>query len=187
MQHGDIFPAPLPRRGAQTGTIAPVWFAFTTPPQQESPAQAWLTKQGVEAWFPTETAWRIMARGKKRKVEYQRRVAPGYIFARFTGWPQWDVLKASRHISGVIGHGDRPVVIPEAAIAAMAQVPSRIADRRAAAFLAAQINPGDRAEITSGAMVDWIVNVVEVNNGVARFMLGGMAIDVDMARLVKRA
>ena len=86
-----------------------------------------------------------------------------------------------------IGHGDRPVVISEAAIEAMAQVPTRIADRRAAAILAAQINPGDRAEITDGAMAEWVIDVIEINNGMASFMLGGKPIEVSVARLVKRA
>ncbi len=174
---GDTFPLEE-RREIQAGTIhdtfgevTPAWYIFRSVPQKEANAKAWLEIRGVEAWYPTEAAWRMTPKGKRKKVEYQKRIAPGYLFARFTEYPQWGALFTSQYLSAVISYQGQPVSIPDAVIAEMEQVPGRLAVQREEYRKARVINGGDKARITEGAMEGWIVDISEVRNGIASFLI----------------
>ena len=180
---GDAAP-PAAITPLQLGAQEPVWFGFQTPPLAELRAQAWLARRGVEAWFPTETAWRRLARGPRRKVSYERPVVPRYVFARFTGAPQWPALRECRWLTRVIGTGGLPMPMSDAVMARMAEVPGRLRALRRKAEEARTVRPGDRVRIRDGAMAGWVVEVTDVHRGLARFVVpllgaAGAAIPVD--------
>lgn len=186
-QIGQIVDLPE-RRGPQVGEAQPRWFAFTTPPLKEPNAKAWFEHHGIECWYPSETRWRRIPRGRKKKAPYEARLVPRYIFARFTGKPQWDVLQSSRWISGVIGIEGRPMPIRDTTLSQMAHVPAAIAKMRAEAEEAARVRAGDRVEIKDGSMQGWVVDVVDVHKGMARLLigiLGGHEATISVDRLVR--
>ncbi|MGC4232867.1 MAG: transcription termination/antitermination NusG family protein [Niabella sp.] len=191
-----------PGRGIEGELMdAPIWFAFVTPPQKETAAKVWLERRGVECWFPTEQRWRRVPRGKVSRVAYDARVVPRYVFARFHGYPQWDVLRQSRWISGVIGRGDMPIPITDKTLSEMATVPGRLqylrdqaaaaaAERRRREIELRTIRPGDTVQIRDGACEGWIVDVSDVHAGIASFIvpiLGDRMISIETDRLEKVA
>lgn len=160
-----------PRRPVQVGEAAPLWYGFQTPPQKETSAQAWLDKRGIEAWFPTEHRKRKLARGKRAYVEYEGKIVPRYIFARFTGYPQWDVLRECRWLSRVIGVNGSPLPVDDEVMAQMEQVPQRLEIIRQREKEKRTISPGDKVRIASGIMEGWLVDVSAVHAGIAKLIL----------------
>jgi transcription antitermination factor NusG len=195
MTKHDIFALTAPKRGPQMGEATPCWYAFMTPPQKEPSARAWFEFHSMECWYPSETRWRIIPRGKRKKAPYEARIVPRYVFARFTGHPQWDILRDCRWLSRVIGIDGEPAPITDEALGAMGQVPQRLeamrkaaAEAEAAARKARIIRPGDKARITTGAMEGWIVDVADIHAGVASFignMLGKTSINIPLEHLEK--
>jgi transcription antitermination factor NusG len=184
---GDELP-PAPQAVLQRGACEPVWFAFQTPPLAEVRAQAWLGARGVEAWYPTEVAWRRLARGPRRRVKYLRTVVPRYVFARFVGQPQWAALRECRWLSRVVGLEGRPLPISERTMAQMAAVPRRLEELRRREIEARTIRAGDRALVRSGPLAGWVVEVTEVHGGIARFvvpLLGAAAAGISVEHLHK--
>lgn len=166
----------------------PAWFVLETPPQAEDDTTEWLGRAGVECWTPTETAWRKVARGPKRTVEYQRRIIPRFLFCRFTGHPQWDVILRSRHVTGFIGASGQPRPITDDEMMQMDRLPDRLAEMHTKEMEAKRIRPGDMATIRDGAMAGWSVHVTAVAADVATFvipLLGDRATDISLCRLVK--
>lgn len=160
----QIFGEPTPAR----------WYILKTAPQKEFAVEAWIKANGaVEAWLPTEKRWRKIPRGKRRKVEYQARLAPGYVFVCFDREPVWDVLiaRANGKLFGVVGEGGWPVAIPESAMARMKLMPARIEVLRAQAREARMVRPGDKARILEGPLVGWVVDVSSVDAGIARIVV----------------
>jgi len=189
---GQIIPA-TPTRGVQKGEMdAPRWFALLTRPQREVSAKAWLDRQGVPTWYPAETAYRRNPRGKAKRQPYERRVAPGYVFARFTGWPQWDRLfrdePCSRYLRGAVGVDGRPMAITDEVLSQMAMVPDQLERLRRQRDDARRIRPGDKVEVLDGPMQGWVVDVASLRGGMAMLMLpllGKDASAIDVTRLRK--
>lgn len=184
---GQVLPWEPPKP-VQIGRIEPAWFAFLTPPQKEISALAWFNHKGVEAWYPSEMRRRRISRGKRKFAEYEARIVPRYIFARFTGVPQWDVLQSCRYLSRVIGVKETPLPVTDTVMAQMAQVPGRLEIIRKREVEKRIIRPGDKARIMDGAMEGWIVDVSHVHAGIAAFivpLLGERVTRVDVARLEK--
>lgn len=168
------------------------WFALVTKPQKEKAAKVWLERNGVEVWYPTETAWRKVARGKRKKVAYERTVAPRYIFAGFTGQPQWDMLfnlfPGKLHLSGVVGHAGRPLPIKDDELCEMSMIPDRLVEQRAAIEDALKIKTGDKVEVLEGSMRGWVVDVGSVRGPIARLLvplLGNCHPDIPIEHLRK--
>ena len=189
---GQTIPA-TPTRGVQEGEMdAPRWFALVARPQREQSARAWLERQGVTAWYPAETAYRRVPRGKAKRQPYERRVAPGYVFARFTGWPQWDRLfytpPASHYVRGAVGVDGRPLAITDEALAQMAMIPDELERLRRQQEEARRIRPGDKVEVLDGPMQGWVVDVASLRGGMAMLMLpllGKDASAIEVTRLRK--
>lgn len=161
-------------RGIWRSERRPGWFIFTTPPQAEARAAAWLREVGAdECWFPVEERWRTEARGKTRRVSYLAPVAPRYLFAVLSFDPHWDVLfdRAKGKISKVIARDGVPLEIPEQAMLEMRQVPRRIEAMREEIRRASEIRPGDRAEIVAGPLAGWTVDVTRIHAGIAHFIV----------------
>lgn len=175
---------PLERgRGPQSGERDPVWFAFLTVPQREASAKAWLEIRDIDAWFPTREAVRTIPRGPRRKVAYQARVVPGYVFGRFTGLPQWDVLKDSPYLAGVVAMGDTPAAITDEDMSLMSQVPERLAEMHRIAVEAKRVRAGRPARVLRGVYEGWTLDVSAVDGGVAWLkmtLLGKDAVKVDL-------
>lgn len=170
---GQIVPFDYPRRPLGAELASPQWFILTTPPQREASAKAWLTQVGVaEVWFPTEAAWRPV-RGKRAKVEYQRLVAPGYVFGLFERAPAWDVVfqMGKGRVSGVVGRDGEPLAISVRALEQMQQVPGRIERERRLVEEARRIVPGRKVAITTGPLAGHVVDVTTVHAGIARIVL----------------
>lgn len=167
---GQVVPlAPVPP--IQLGATEPAWFIFLTPPLKEVAAQTWLAQRGVESWYPSEIRRRRLPKGRRPFVEYQARLVPRYIFARFTGQPQWHALKSCRWLSRVVGLGGCPMPVTDAEMAQMAQVPDRLGEIRRREQEQRIIRPGDKVRIEGGAMEGWIVDVSAVQRGLARLVL----------------
>lgn len=180
--HGKIIGQPLER---------PEWYIFTTAPQMELPSIAWLCRNGVEdAWCPTETRFRKVPRGRRKKVPYEAPVAPGYLFARFEHRPVWHVLRerSKGKITGVVSRDGIPLEIAEDAISQMKHVPARIAAIKAREQERRRLKPGDEADIVAGPLEGWTVEVIRIHAGIAYFvapLLGEREIAVEAAKLRK--
>lgn len=175
----------------------PEWYILTTPPQRELAATAWLDRMGVsDTWYPTETAWRAVPRGPRKKVEYQRCIAPGYLFAQFFRRPVWDVLfEAGRNrVSGVVGFYERPYAIPVKVIGQMQQVPHQIerlrneeSAREKAQRLAKAPRVGEPASIKAGPLAGLVVDVQRIDAGIAHFLINGLAVQATVESMERKA
>ena len=182
---GDILPPPIPPRGPQAGLTDPAWYGLLTPPSREDAAIDWLGKHGVECWTPTEGVPRKDP--QRRTIMVQRRIVPRFLFARFTGWPQWDVLFDSRKVSGFIGVAGEPRPIREAELMGMASVPERIAEIRRREEEARRIHPGDMVTILDWD--GWEMVVQAVTGAMAEVLVpffgGERIVEVELGRLEK--
>ena len=163
--------------------IDPTWFILIAAPTRDRHLEAWLRKIGlVDVWRPVETAWKP-CKGQRRKVAYERSIAPGYLFCLFDREPIWHVLfeQAGRRARGVVGFHELPYAVPERVMAQMRMVPQRIEvmrkaeeERRRAERLARMPKPGDAARHVTGPLAGHLVDVSRVDAGIAYFMLGGI-------------
>ena len=154
----------------------PQWYIVRTEPQKEAGVVAWLNCRGVEAWYPTERAWRKIPRGKRKRVQYDRTIAPRYVFARFTQAPNWAVVISCRYIQNIVGLHGKPMPVSDEVIAEMERVPERLILLRKKLRDARKITPGCKAKIIEGALAGWIVDVEDIDAGIAHFvipLLGG--------------
>lgn len=165
------------RRGLQEGHTAPMWFALTTPPQKEAAARAYLEAQGIHAFYPNEERHSIV-RNKRRTRKVP--IVCGYVFARFTGWPQWDVIQDRPFFTGVVALGIRPYVIPRGTIRRLRGLTVEAAERRRELremqeqlALARMPQEGDKATITQGPLAGFLVDVTGISGGVAFYLLPG--------------
>ena len=165
---GQVLPYEGPQP-VQHGDCEPCWYIFQTPPRKEASATAWLDQRGVEAWHPVTTKIRRVPRSRIKSVPYETPVAPRYLFARFTGRPQWHVLKTCRWITRVVGVEDRPMPVTDEVMGLMASVPERLEIIKRREIEKRIIRPGDKARIGKGPLEGWIVDVSEVHAGIARF------------------
>jgi transcription antitermination factor NusG len=185
---GDTFPIAARQAIISGPPLPPCWYALLTMPQGEAKAQAWLLANGVESWYPTETAWRIN-RHRKRKELYQRRIAPGYLFARFEHHPNWPAIRYSRHALRVISINGDPAPITDETMADMQSIPTRLEEMKRSATAARTIHPQDRATIRDGFMAGWVVDVAEISGSIAKFIipiLGGKEVKMHVSRLQKQ-
>ncbi len=153
-----------------------MWFALCTRSQREKAAKAWLARHGVEAWYPVR--YRYTKHGPRRQRR-EWRIAPGYVFARFHGQPEWSTLFAhepgARWFRGVVGVGARPIAIRPDQMAAVAGMPQRLLDEervmREEAARLARVDVGTSVRIMDGAFEGFVVDVREVTGSMARLLL----------------
>lgn len=168
----------------------PAWYIFTLPPRGETPAAAWLARNGCDdTWYPSETAYRRQRFKPNARVPYERPVAPGYLFANVTRRPLWHVLfdRSRGKLLRVVSERGQPFAIPEAALARMAQMPARLAEIQDRQRRAMTLHKGDRAEVTIGG-VDWQVDISRIHAGIAAFvvpLLGGREVEMPVDQVRK--
>ena len=180
---------PIEGRGifAERLECGPRWFIFRVPPMKERAAAAWLMSNGaLEAWYPTTTDW-VPAKGsnpRRRKVPYERRVAPGYLFVCVDRVPRWYTLfEAARgRLSRVVTMGGLPFAIPDEVIGHMKLVPRRIQHlndkaeaEQYAAWLAKQPVEGGLATVKTGPLTGVMVEVASIHGGLAQCIAWGFS------------
>lgn len=195
---GRSVPLDYRRRPLDTEEVPEAWFLFTVPPQREGGAKAWFERIGaVEAWYPTQPAWRIEAGKRRRKVAYRRRIAPGYVFVLVDRRVNWDVLfdHAMGRVTGVVCRHGAPLPIGVDNLARMQDCPARLTglqramrDRERAERLANQPRPGDRARVCTGLLSGRVVEIENVTSlGLAIWLLGTIRGTSDVADLQRLA
>ncbi|EBA18384.1 transcription antitermination protein NusG [Roseobacter sp. SK209-2-6] len=173
------------------GSKVALWFVLKVQPMKEFEVEMWLGQQeGVlEAWLPTNKAWRNQARGHRRKVQYRQKIAPGYVFACVERRIAWDLLqrRSNGKVLGVVGYNGRPLPVPEEQMRAMKKLPKIVQKIYAEAQSVKLVRPGDKARILDdGPMCDWVVDVTEVNGGIAKILvplLGEREAQISMEQL----
>jgi transcription antitermination factor NusG len=159
---------PIDRKRGLTGDPldAPEWYALTVHGGKESAARDMLKANGIHAQYPVrEVKYRQRGKAMIRKLPIITRV----IYAQFCRQPQWDVLKARRLITGVYGIGETPLVIPYDVIRAVMGLPTVEEELEAARREMLRVRDGDKAEITTGPLAGFVVDVNRVADGVAWF------------------
>lgn len=178
MKLGETFEYRPPRGVQEYDPLArPIWYGLTTPPQKEKAAREYLLAQGLHAFFPDEKIIRTV-RGKRRTIK--KPMVSGYVFARFTGYPNWDVVRRLPFFTGVISVGDMPFPFPRGDIRRMmgltitAQERRRAMRERQEAIRAAKMPvEGQKARLIDGPLKGFTVDITRVSGGVAQYILPG--------------
>lgn len=183
-QIGDVEPWTPPPGILGEEYAEPQWFILRSISQKEKAAAAKLDCLGVlETWYPAEVGWRVHRNAKRDRVEYEKLIAPGYLFALFDCEPLWHRLFAQTKgiLTGVVGVDDRPYAVPQHVLARMQQVPNRIQmlrqeeDMRDKAHrLARQPIVGQQARLTQGPLAGMVVDISRIDRGLAAFIIGGL-------------
>ena len=160
---GQVVPA-TPMRGVTHGARLPkaVWHALCVAPGKEAAASKTLKAAGVYSFYPTEDRVYVV-RGEKITRSYP--TVTRIIYARFRHAPQWDVMRERKIITGVFCRGTDPIALPGDVIRIVQGLPTtaeRIAAARAELLA---IHPGDQAQIASGPMAGFAVDVMQVVDG----------------------
>lgn len=155
---------------------APRWHALIVSPQREKLVVGLLDRQGISAFFPViERA----TRRRGRKVIYEARFLPGYVFARFPGPVIWHDLARIDAVRDMVRVRDgRPAVLRPEDLDALYAMRSRALaeiedERRAreARRAALRARAGGRARIRSGAYAGQVVDVLSVEGARSRIVL----------------
>lgn len=155
----------------------PVWYALKTPPQKEKAGREYLRANGIHAFYPDE----VRQQRRQGKVFHVKRpMVSGFVFARFTGVPNWDVIRSRPFFSGVISYNGTPFPIQRADVLAMMGLRVTAKERQKAlrarqAAIQAALAPveGERAKIMEGPLSGFLVDVTEISGSVVRFVLPG--------------
>lgn len=88
------------------------WYALRVAPQREGWVEARLALFGVRGFHPVLTRTVVRKGVRKRLVQ---RYLPGYVFARFPGWPVIHEVLAVPHVLGAltVQSGDWAMIAPE--------------------------------------------------------------------------
>lgn len=150
-------------RGIVGRKCDPVWHGLVTAPQKEAATAAQLEKAGCEVKYPTVETTRHDSQG--RKVTRTGPMMPRIIYAQFTFEPQWDVMRQRRVIAGVFTVHGRPVALSEDDVARVMGLPTEAERIEAAEREARRPREGHKAEILSGPLSGFFVDVERVSAG----------------------
>lgn len=183
----------LPARAKLFGERTdPGWFVLMVSPHAEVAVSAQVERLGAEAcWFPTEVAWRVHP-GRRRKVKYLRRIAPGYVFMLTDRKVAWHRLSdaTSGRVRGVVGRNGVPRPVCEADMARMRCVPKQLEAAAKAAAEAERVSSPCMAEFRDGPLAGLVVDVSDVSSGIATLfspLLGGAPVQAEAGSLRKLA
>lgn len=151
---------PSKERGLMLGEAAPTWYILQVAPQRERATVQYLKQQKIYSFYPDEKKVKVV-KGKRR--ETSRPIVSGYVYAKFQGKPQWDVLKARRLITSVVSVGGVPFIVPQPIIKRMQGLTVEVQDlreaRREAERQLYQLSEGDMGEIMSGPFKGALVQI----------------------------
>ncbi|MCW1932626.1 transcription termination/antitermination NusG family protein [Pararhodobacter zhoushanensis] len=162
---GDVVstsgPAPLFQPGPAQ------WYALRVAAQRESFVERWLSLRGVMGFHPVLTRT-VVRHG--RKLQQAKRYLPGYVFARFPGYPVVHAIRTLPHVLGAltVQDGNWACIKPEdlRALYDMRQVDAKIEDAEAAAAArrkaARALRAGGGALFRAGPMAGTRCEVIEI-------------------------
>lgn len=120
------------------------WYAVRAKPKREVAASALLAHAGIEVYLPQSLMHREHGRPPRLEPFF-----PGYFFGRLdAARGQVRLVRYTSGVLDVVGYGEDPWPVPDAAIAA---IRTRLAHGRARA---ASLLPGERVVITEGPLKD---------------------------------
>lgn len=162
----------------------PKWHALLVPGSKERAVSEALKQKGVHCLYPErEKSWVI--RGKRHQRKFP--IVSGIVYAKFRHRPQWDVLKNRRFVIGVISHNGVPIALDGEIIRGIMGLPTREEELRAALAEVNRIREGDRAEIISGPLDGFLVNIRSVEGARVWFeTLTGIKGDMDVSKLSRK-
>jgi len=163
---GDTFP--LDRSmDITTGKMdAPAWHPLWVAPQKERAAREALKAKGVFAFYPFEEMQR-WAHG--RKITWQRPSITRLIYAKFTHYPQWHILRLRRMIIGPMSVNGVPIIIPSETIRQLQGLPTEAERLEEARLELQRLRVGDVARITQGPLAGKCVDINSIRGGVGWF------------------
>ena len=154
----------------------PRWHGLIVRPMREDQAEGWLEQRGVYAFHTVPERKRVI-KGKQRR--YVSRYLPGYVFARFPGHAIMHRVTSSMFIRDTIRLSDgRPAVLDPRDLRQLHAMREVDQEQRDAAKRAKSIRKGDRVRIMTGVMAGQEVEVLDLSNGRAKFMVRMFAADV---------
>ncbi len=93
----------------------PSWYCIQTAPKQESKVATMLQREcGAEVFAP-KIRFRRSRAGSP--IWWTEALFPGYVFARFVFFHQHRQVRALAGVSTIVHFGDKPAVLPDAALA----------------------------------------------------------------------
>ena len=154
------------RRGLVGGRLPhPVWHALRVKPQTEAKAKRFLESAGCEVCYPIRERVHHI-KGKERV--YRHPMISGLIYARFFHEPLWHNLKDRRVITGVFMSGGKPYVLADDDVATFMGLPTQAETLEQERREAQMPVEGGRAEITSGSMKGFFIEVESIHDGKLR-------------------
>ncbi len=165
----------------------PAWIVPIVPSGRELQASAWLARNGINAWYPTDTIYVRDPRRPDKRIPKIKAAVGGYLFVHTNRIPVRDfwVRRSLGKITDIFHWGDKLVMMGDGAFGEMRQMPDRLEAMRQAAIEAATIRVGDTATITGGNMNGWTITVDSISGGVAFFDAPIGKGKVELERLVK--
>lgn len=165
---GDLVPVSTTRGIASETPIrragVPVsnWYALRVAPGTERATIGKLAREGIYAFCPMSKTARFQ---HGRKIEIERPTVTQIIYARFKHWPNWDVLKQRKLITGVFCNGVNPVILPKDVIRQLQGLPVKAERMRAAKEELLRVNAGDTVKLVSGPFEGFTVDVTRSAGG----------------------
>lgn len=179
---GDV--VPMDGRRKPFGELcSAAWFIVICGRQRREmvAAAAWLGANGAEeCWFPEDVVRKNVRRGKRVFREQVRiPIVPGVIFMLTESAPNWDVIEDLKRYRP-LRLGERAVVVREEEMAAMEEVPDRVAQLREAVieaerqkWEASMPRAGEPAIFTDGPLKGMCAHVERIAGSEVIVLVGG--------------
>jgi len=158
---GDVLPVEGRWRLTGDPLDTPEWYALRVMGGKEAKAKAKMEWADVEIAYPVETKTRTV-RGKR--VEAQKAIIPGLIYARFCHAPQWHALRERRIITGVVCSGQVPIILPSDIVRRVMGLPTEAERLAAAKVELLRVREGDKARILTGPLAGFVVDVRSIKD-----------------------
>ena len=158
---GDPWPF-TSSRGLVGRKCEPRWHALITAPQKEARAKKLLESSSCEVMYPTVD---IVRHVNGRKYEFTKPFISGIIYVRFRYEPFWDSLRERRIITGVFSRDNVPIILSPDDIARVMGLPTEAERLEAERIEAEKPRVGEKAEIRSGPLSGFLVDVERTETG----------------------
>lgn len=166
---GQEFPH-TPSRGVVTEGRDVQWVILNVQSGTEKAVVAKLKKERIYSFYPKETLTRHI---RGQKVEMEKPIVAGYVFTRFRGNPQWDVLKGRRLILDMVTVQGEPFLVPKQTIRRLLGLTVRAEEMRQEREEMERslfdVKPGEDAILVTGPFKDLVVKVLQVSTRAVKF------------------
>jgi transcriptional antiterminator RfaH len=158
------------------------WHVAQLKPAGLSLARVNLTRQGFNVFCPMEPVLLPAKRGRKRQVSL-RPLFPGYVFVSGGIEPSaWCLINSTMGVSRLlIGPDQGPAIISPAAMGILFSQ----TDEHDVLLPPEDLKPGDKVQILSGALTDWLGRIEAAlpnDRYLLLFEMMGRAVRADVAR-----